>query len=68
MHVDPLAKPMAYHTPFSIPIYWKQKIHDNFIRDEAMGILEKVPQGQPTEWSLPENMMIFLAAQWTCRH
>ena len=50
IHVDPLAKPMACHTPSSILLHWQQKVHDNLIRDEAMGILEKVPHGELTEW------------------
>ena len=51
IHVDPLAKPTACHTPFPIPLHWQQKVHDNLIRDEPMGILEKVPHGEPTECS-----------------
>ena len=50
IHVDPLAKRMAFHTPSSIPLHWQQKVHDHLIRDEAMRILEKVPHGEPTEW------------------
>ena len=50
IHVDPLVKPMACHTPSPIPLHWQQKVHDDFIRDEATGILKKVPHGKPTVW------------------
>ena len=50
IHVDPLAKPVACHTPATIPLHWQQKVHDDLLRDEAMGILEKVPHGEPTQW------------------
>ena len=48
--MDPLAKPMVCHNPSSIPLQWQQKVHDDLIRNEAMGILEKVLHGEPTEW------------------
>ena len=48
--VDPLAKPMVCHTPSLNPLHRQQKVHDGLIRDEAMGILKKVPHGEPTEW------------------
>ena len=71
IHMDPLTKPIACHTPSPIPLHWQQKVHDDLIRDEAMGILEKVPHGEPTEcaiaWSLSENMIDPLAVQWICR-
>ena len=50
IHVDPLAKLVACHTPATIPLHWQQKVHDDLLRDEAMGILEKVPHGEPTQW------------------
>ena len=50
IHVDPLAKPVACHTPATIPLHWQQKVHDDLLRDKAMGILEKVPHGEPTQW------------------
>jgi len=50
IHVDPLAKPIACHKPASIPLHWQQKVHEDLLRDAALGILEKVPHGEPTQW------------------
>ena len=50
IHVSPSAKPRAFHTPASIPLHWQQQVHADLLRDEALGILEKVPHGEPTQW------------------
>ena len=50
IHVDPAAKPIACHTPASIPLHWQQKVYEDLLRDEALGILERVPDGEPTTW------------------
>ena len=50
IHVEPSAKPIAFHTPASIPLHWQQKVHEDILRDEALGILERVPHGEPTTW------------------
>ena len=50
IHVDPSAKLVAVHTPASIPLHWQDKVHENLLRDEAVGILERVPHGEPTLW------------------
>ena len=47
--VDPKVKPVACHTTATIPLHWQQKIHDNLLRDKAIGILEKVSHGETTE-------------------
>ena len=50
IHVSPSAKPRAFLTPASIPLHWQQQVHADLLRDEALGILEKVPHGEPTQW------------------
>ena len=50
IHVDPAAASVAVHTPASIPLHWQEKVHEDLLRDEALGILEKVPHGEPTQW------------------
>ena len=50
IHVSTSAKPRAFHTPASIPLHWQQQVHADLLRDEALGILEKVPHGEPTQW------------------
>ena len=30
-------------TPASISLHWQENVHEDLLRDEALGILEKVP-------------------------
>ena len=39
---------MACHTPAPVPLHWQEKVRENLRRNEALGILEKVPRGEPT--------------------
>ena len=45
IHIDESAKPKACHTPAPIPIHWQLRVHEYLIRDEELGIIEKVPYG-----------------------
>ena len=50
IHVDPDAMPKACHTPATIPVHWQQKVHDDLLRDAALGVIEPVPYGEPVTW------------------
>ncbi|XP_048589654.1 uncharacterized protein LOC125573262 [Nematostella vectensis] len=50
IHVDPAATPRACHTPATIPLHWQQKVYDDLLRDEALGVIERVPYGEPVTW------------------
>ena len=50
IYVEPFAKPIACHTPATIPLHWQQKVREDLYKAEDLGILEKVPYGEPTEW------------------
>ena len=57
MHGPPLkifmqegAKPVAAHSPIPIPLHWQEKVKAGLDRDEAIGVIEKVPSGTPTTW------------------
>ena len=50
IHVDPSAPPKACHTPATVPIHWQQRVYDDLLRDEALGVIERVPYGEPTSW------------------
>ena len=50
IHVDPSARPFACHSPASIPLHWQEKVYQDLLRDESLGILEKVPHGKPMQW------------------
>ena len=50
IHLDVTAKPRACHTAASIPIHWQERVHDDLLRDEALGVIERVPHGDPVTW------------------
>ena len=50
IHVEPTATPKACHTPANVPIHWQQKVHQDLMRDEALGVIERVPYGEPVTW------------------
>ena len=50
IHVHPTATPRAFHTPAHIPVHWQKKVHEDLIRDEALGVVERVPYGDPVTW------------------
>ena len=48
--LKPDAKPVAVHTPATIPIHWLKEVKEQLDRDVAMGVLELVPPNEPTIW------------------
>ena len=44
------AKPIACYKAASVPLHWQEKVHANLLRDEALGVIERVPYGEPVEW------------------
>ncbi|KAK3710029.1 hypothetical protein QZH41_012419, partial [Actinostola sp. cb2023] len=50
IHLDPTATPKASHTPANVPIHWQQRVYDDLFRDEALGVIERVPYGEPVTW------------------
>ena len=50
IHVDLHATPKACHTPANVPLHWQQRVHEDLIRDEALGVIERVPYGDPVSW------------------
>ncbi|KAK3755453.1 hypothetical protein QZH41_007877 [Actinostola sp. cb2023] len=50
IHVEPDATPKACHTPATVPLHWQQKVHDDLLRDEDLGVIERVPYGEPVTW------------------
>ena len=49
-HVDDTAESQPCHTPSLISIHWQQKVKEDLDRDEALGVIEKVPYGTPVTW------------------
>ena len=57
MHGPPLkifmeknVKPVASHSPIPVPLHWQKKVKAGLDRDEAIGVIERVPPGTPTTW------------------
>ena len=50
IHMKENAKPVACHKAPPIPLHWQEKAHTDLLRDEALGVVERVPFGEPVEW------------------
>ena len=50
IHVADDATPKAFHTPAHIPLHWKDQVHADLLCDEALGVIEHVPYGEPVIW------------------
>ena len=50
IHLDDNATPKACHTPASLPLHWQDRVRADLLRDEALGVIEKVPYGEPVSW------------------
>ena len=50
IHVSEAARPKACHTAATVALHWQEQVHKDLIRDEALGVIEKVPYGEPVEW------------------
>ena len=49
-HNDPNANPIKLNKPAPVPLHWQKQVLEELNRDIALGVLERVPYGQPTEW------------------
>ena len=43
IHLDQKAIPRVCHTPANVPLHWQDKVKSDLERDEALGVIEKVP-------------------------
>ena len=50
IHLQEGATPVACHSPIPIPLHWHKAVKAGLDRDEAIGVIEKVPSGTPTTW------------------
>lgn len=50
IHIDPSATPKACHTPADVPLHWQKRVYEDLLRDEALGVIERVPYGEPVNW------------------
>ena len=50
IHIDKEAKPSACHKAAPIPVHWQDEVYNGLLRDEALGIIERVSYGEPITW------------------
>ena len=50
IHLDPKAVPRVCHTPATVPLHWQEKVKADLERDVALGVIERVPYGEPVTW------------------
>ena len=50
IHIDSNAKPRVCHIPARISLHWQDQVLQDIKRDQALGILEEVPYGEPAKW------------------
>lgn len=48
--VGPQVKPVAYHTPVSVPLHWQDKVKSGLDQNVKLGVLDPVPIGEPVKW------------------
>ena len=50
LHVDDNTAPYAVHTPAPVPLHWQKVVEKQVDDDIAIGVLGKVPIGEPSLW------------------
>ena len=50
IHMRPDAQPIALRKPAPVPLHWQEQVENDLRRDVALGVLERVPHGEPTKW------------------
>ena len=50
LHVDPDATPTAVKSPVPVPLHWQEIVKQQLEDDVNLGVLEKVPIGEPSRW------------------
>ena len=50
IHMEETAVPKTCHNAAPIPLHWQDQVKKDFLRDEALEVIEKVPYGEPVTW------------------
>ena len=50
VHVGDGAVPYTAYTPAPVPLYWQDAVKEQLDNDAAMGVLETVSFGEPSQW------------------
>ena len=48
--IDPKARAYVTRRPANTPLHWKEEISSQLKRDEALGVIERVPPNTPVTW------------------
>ena len=65
IRVDPAARPVVTRRPPNVPVHWQAEVAEQLKRDEALGVIERVPGNTPVTWL--HNMVITPKADGTPR-
>ena len=57
IHITPGAKPVKARGTSSVPLHIREEVKKGLDQDVDMGILEKVPKGDPTKWLHPMHVV-----------
>ena len=50
IHISENAIPKVCSKAAPIALHWQQRVYDDLVRDEALGVVERVPYGIPQTW------------------
>ena len=50
MHIKDNVTPKAVHKAAPVPVHWQEQVLADLQRDEKLGVIEKVPYGEPVTW------------------
>ena len=50
IHLEDGVIPRAVHTAAPVPIHWQEQVLSDLKRDEALGVIERIPYGEPVSW------------------
>ena len=50
IHMKETAIPKTCHTAADLPTHWQDQVQKDLMRDEALGVIEKVPNEEPVTW------------------
>ena len=65
IRVDPTARPVVTRRSPNVPVHWQDDVAAQLKRDEALGVIERVPANTPVTWL--HNMVLTPKADGTPR-
>ena len=48
--IDPDAQPVAYHSPYKVPLHFQDQVKAGLEMDVSLGVIAPVPSNVPTKW------------------